>query len=453
MNITRENIDELNAVLNIQVEKADYQDRVDSSLKDYRKKANMPGFRPGKVPFGLVKKMYGTAVLVEEINKIVSESMSKFLADENLNILGEPMPSENDADKIDWETQDSFEFKFELGLSPEFEIKLSKRDKIVYYNIEVDEKLKQNYINNHARRFGNFEVVEEVESEEMLTGNFAQADEDGNVIEGGIAKELASIALNMAKDEDIKAMFKGAKLNDIVTFDVKKAFPSDAEISSMLGIAKEEVAELNPNFQYTITEIKRFVEHEINQELFDKVYGEGLVKSNEEFEAKVIEEVKESFTKDADYRLSIDAREKLVKKFNPQLPDEFLKRWLFSVNQEKFTKEDIEKDYPSFVKDMQWQIIKNQIIKEQELKVEVDEVKDFAKTYARMQFQQYGMTNLPDEHIDNYANEILKNQEEASKLYEKLFEDKVVAFVKEAVKVEDKEIALDDFNKLFEKDK
>ena len=452
MNITRENIDELNAVLKIQIEKTDYEGRVDEVLKDYRKKAQIPGFRPGKVPAGLVKKMYGTAVLVEEVNKLISDSLQNYFEQEKLEILGEPLPSENENTDIDWKNQESFEFSFDLGLSPELDIKLSKRDKFTFYQIEVDKESRDNYINNYARRFGEFQNVNEVEDDEMLTGTFNQADEDGNVLENGISKENASIALNMLKDEGIKGMFKGAKLNDIVTFDLKKAYPNETEIATLLGIEKEAVAEMQPTFQFTITEIKKFVPHELNQDLFDQVYGENSVASLEEFEQKVEEEIKASYDKDSDYRFSVDAKKKLIKKFNPDLPNEFLKRWLFEVNKEKFTKEDIDKDYDKFVEDLQWQLIKNKIIKEQEIKVEAADVKESAKELARYQFQQYGLFNLGEDHIDNYANEILKKQDDANRLFEKVAEDKVMAFVKEAVKLDEKSISLDDFNKLFEKD-
>ena len=452
MNITRENIDELNAVLKIQIEKTDYEGRVDEVLKDYRKKAQIPGFRPGKVPAGLVKKMYGTAVLVEEVNKLISDSLQNYFEQEKLEILGEPLPSENENTDIDWKNQESFEFSFDLGLSPELDIKLSKRDKFTFYQIEVDKESRDNYINNYARRFGEFQNVNEVEDDEMLTGTFNQADEDGNVLENGISKENASIALNMLKDEGIKGMFKGAKLNDIVTFDLKKAYPNETEIATLLGIEKEAVAEMQPTFQFTITEIKKFVPHELNQDLFDQVYGENSVASLEEFEQKVEEEIKASYDKDSDYRFSVDAKKKLIKKFNPDLPNEFLKRWLFEVNKEKFTKEDIDKDYDKFVEDLQWQLIKNKIIKEQEIKVEAADVKESAKELARYQFQQYGLFNLGEEHIDNYANEILKKQDNENCFSTKVAEDKVMAFVKEAVKLDEKSISLDDFNKLFEKD-
>lgn len=448
MSITRENIDELNAVLKVKIVKDDYEARVTELLKDHSKKAQMPGFRPGKVPFGLIKKMYGTSVLVEEVNKLISESLTKYITDEKINILGEPLPKEGQM--IDWETQTDFELDFEIGLSPEVEVKLTKKDKVVYYNIAVDDKLKENYVKNYTRRFGNFEIADVVEEDEMLIGNLNQADDKGNVLEEGISKEQSTLSLNILKDKEIKDLFKGAKLNDIVTFDVKKAFPNDTEIASLIGIEKEEVAAIEPNFQFTITEIKRFIEHELNQDLFDQVYGKDTVKTVKEFEAKVVEEIKENFAKDSDYRLVIDTRDKLVSKFNPQLPEEFLKRWLFEINKEKFTLEDIEKDFPSFVKDLQWQIIKNTIIKEQDIKVEQEEVQASAKTYALMQFQQYGMFDMPEEQLEGYANEILKNQEEANKLYEKIFEDKVVDYVKELIKIDEKEIALDDFNKLFE---
>ncbi len=448
MNITKENIDELNATLKIKLEKADYEEKVNKVLKDYRKKAQIDGFRPGNVPMGLVKKMYGKTVLAEEINKIISESITKHIFDEKLNILGEPLPSLKEQAPIDWDNQNEFEFAFDIALSPEFELNLTKRDKVTYYDIDVAEDLIDKTIDSHTKFFGTSEKVDVVEDNEMLKGDMVQLDKDGKIFEGGISKEDVFLSLQIMKDEEIKKTFVGANVSQILSFNIKKAYPNATEISAMLDIPKEEAEKLDADFQFTIKEITKFTGAEVNQELFDKVYGEGNVKSIEEFRAKIREEIKKDFNEQSNYKLLIDVKDKLVNKTKLVLPDEFLKRWLLLSNKE-LTQELLEKDYSNFQKDLQWQLIKDKIIKGHEIKVSEEEILEESKKITLQQFRQYGMRNMPEEQLETYAKHFLEKPEDKRKVADSKLESKIAEFVKETIKVENKEVTFDEFNKLF----
>ncbi|MCK4662770.1 MAG: trigger factor [Bacteroidales bacterium] len=450
MNITQEKIDELNACLKIKIEKEDYQEKVDNVLKDYRKKAKIDGFRHGMVPKGLIKKMYGTAILVEEINKLVSESISKFLIDEKLNILGEPLPNEKEQKPIDWDNQQEFELTFDLGLAPEFELNLTKRDKIPYYDIIVDDEFINSSIENHTKRYGTNTNVDITEDSDLIKGEIIQVNEKDEIVKDGIKVEDALISLAVIKNEEIKKKFIGANIKQIITFNPKTAFENETEISSLLKISKDEAKNLNSDFQITISEILRFVPAEINQELFDKVYGKDVIKNEEEFKNKIEKDIKISLNKESDYRLIFDAKEKLIKKFKLNLPDEFLKRWLLVTNKE-LTEEKIDKEFEYFINDLQWQLIKNKIIKNNELNVTENEILEYARNATRMQLMQYGMMNIEDEMLNNYAQEILNKPEEKQKISESLYENKIIDYLKEKVKIDTKQITFKEFNKLFEK--
>ena len=451
MNITKENIDDLNAVLKVNVVKEDYEEKVNTVLKDYRKKANIPGFRPGKVPIGMISKMYRRPVMLDEVNKLISESISKYIVDENIKILGDPMPSKEQYSKIDFDTDEEFEFKFDIGLQPEFEVRLSNRDKVKYYSIKVNEELIDKYQQSYAQRFGAFKPVDEIVEKEMIVGTIEQIDEEGKVVDDGISAEDSRISVEMIKDEDIKKTFFGLKAGNSVSFDIKKAFPANTEIAAILKIKTEEVEAIKPDFKFTIKEITKFEQAEVNQELFDKVYGKDNVKSVEEFRNKIADEIKLNLTRESDYKFLIDLKETLTDKVKCALPVEFLKRWLKEVNKEKMNEEQVENEFPKFEVDLKWQLIKNNLIKENEMKVSEDEVRQEAKNFARMQFVQYGITNIPDEHLEKYTSDILNKEDEKSRIYEKLYEDKVLNFIKENIKVDKKEVTSEEFNKLFEK--
>ena len=450
MNITRENIDELNSVITLTIDKEDYSEKVAEVLRDYRKKAQMPGFRPGKVPEGLIKKMYGTAVLVDEVNKLISEKLSEYLSENKLNILGEPLPRENQ-DPIDFDTQDSFQFQFDIALSPEIDVKLSKRDKVNYYTIEVTDDVLDGHIKSMTSRFGKNEKVELISEKSLVKGDFVQVDKKGNEVEGGIKAEDSIMSLNIVKDEAEKKKMLGKKLGEDIVFDVKKAFPNDTEVSYILKISKEEAADVKGSFKFTVKEVTEFIDPELNQDLFDKLFGEGAVKSEEEMKERVKVDLEKAFAIESEYKFSIDAREKLVAKHEVTLPEEFLKRWLKATNRgdERLSDEQIDAEMPRFFEDLKWQLIKNAIIKANDIKVEENDIREEAKKSARMQFMQYGLTALPQEYIDNYANDLLKNEDQVRRIAEAAMDEKVMAYIKEAVKVEEKAVSREEFNKLF----
>jgi len=451
MNITSENIDELNSVIKLTIDKDDYEPRVADVLKTYQKKANMPGFRPGKVPAGLIRKMYGNAVMVDEINKLVSENLSKYLTEEKLDILGEPLPSESQQ-PIDFDTQDSFEFAFDIALAPSVEVKLTKREKLNYYNIEVSDDILDGQIKNLTSRFGSNDVVETIGEKSLAKGDFVQVDKDGNAIQDGIVAEDAVMSLAIVKNDTQKKKMLAKKVGDEVIFDVKKAFPNDTEVSYLLKITKEQAAEVKGNFKFTIKEITEFSDPELNKDLFDKLFGPGVVSSEEEMRAKVKEDLQRNFEMESEYKFSIDAREKLTSKLDVKLPEKFLKRWLKATDkgEQKMSDEQIDNDMPKFMEDLKWQLIKNEIVRANDIKVEEKDVVEYAKKSARMQFMQYGLTNLPDEHIENYAMDMLKQEDQGRRMAEAAVQEKVMVFIKGAVKVEEKAVSRDDFNKFFE---
>ena len=449
MNIVRKDIDSSNATITISIEKADYSEKVEKTLRDYRKKANIPGFRPGMVPLGLLKKMYGKSILAEEINKILSDELYKYIQDNNINMLGEPLPNETDQQDIDFSTQEDFEFVFDLGLAPEFEVELNKKDKVKYYQITPSEEMINNQIKSYTGRYGKYVQEESVEEKDMVKGTLTELAE-GKVKEGGIQVQDAVLTPAYMKDEASKALFAGAKVGDVITFNPKTAFENEAEISSLLKISKEEVAEVTADFQFTIEGITRYHEAEIDQELFDKVYGEGVVKSAEEFTEKIKANIQETLAQDSEYKFGIDAREVLVKKYDSlAFPDAFLKRWLLASNK-NLTEETLEADYPKMIADLKWQLIKDKIAKSNDIKVEKDDVEDFGRKIARSQFAQYGMIGMDDAILDNYVKDMLKKEETLKNIIDKVAENKVLDIIKNAVKVDTKEVSIEEFNKMFE---
>jgi trigger factor len=452
MNITKTNTDNLNATLTIKLGKDDYESRVAKVLEDYRKKASIKGFRPGKVPASLISKMYRKAVLVDEINKTISESLNNYIKEEKINILGDPMPSESKNKAIDWDNDEEFEFAFDLGLAPEFALEVGSKDKIASYQIKVDDKLIETYTDSYTRRFGKFIEVDAVADNEMIKGELKQVDNKGNAIEGGVLVENASILLELSKDEKEKKAFKGAKVGETVKFDVKKLFPNDAELTSLLKISKEELDGIEGHFSMSIAAISRFDKAELNKELFDSVFGvESNITTEQEFKDKIVEDIKLNLKRETDFRFTIDVKEYLLKKVNIALPAEFLKRWLTYVNEGKFTAEQIEAEFPLFENDMKWQLVKSKIVKDNSIEVKEEEIVEVAKANARMQFAQYGINNMPEEQIDAFAVNMLKREGEARRMIEKAMEDKVISYVRDNVTINSKEVTTEEFNKLFEK--
>ncbi|MFW5886510.1 MAG: trigger factor [Bacteroidota bacterium] len=452
MDIRTENIDELNAVIKLKIEKDDYEEKVNKVLKDYKKRANMPGFRPGKVPDGIIRKLYRKPVLAEEINKMVSESLFQYIQENDIHILGEPLPSEKEENKIDFDNTEVFEFAFDLGLAPEFDFELSSKDKIPYYQVKVEDKQVDEYIDRVINQFGSLKEIDEVKEKSIINCNLFQLDENGKVKEDGFSAEDTTLSVEIIKDEKIKKDFLGKKVGDVIVFDIRQAYPNDTEISGLLKLEeKEKAAEIGGNFQCVIEKIEDFEKAELNQELFDKVYGEGAVSSEKEFKEKVEEELKKNYERDSEYRFGIDAKEEILKKVKFDLPVEFLKRWLLETNKNKFDKEQLDKEFPNFENDLKWQMITDKIVRDNDIKVEKEEALEYAKNMARMQFYQYGLREIPGEHLDNYANQILENKEQRKQIYTRLYEVKTLKHIKDSVKLEEKEITLEKFNKLFEK--
>lgn len=450
MNITKNQIDNQNAIIKIELVKEDYASHVENALKDYQRKVVIDGFRKGKTPMGIVKKMYGKSLLVEEINKVLGEALSNYIKDNDLQILGEPLPNETEQKELNLD-EENFEFLYDIALSPEVNAKMSKRDKIPFYSIKVDEEMIGKQIENMCKNNGSMIPVDEIEGTEYLKGELIELDADGKEKEGGIRNEDASMSVFHMKDEDAVKLFKGKKAGEEVKFNAAKSFPNPADYAAMLGVTKEEAASAGENFCFIVKEIKRFVDGEVNEELFTKVYGEGTVKSVEEFRAKVKEDIENQLKGHIEYRFTVDAKEKLVKKNEDVvLPEAFLKRWIVAVNKE-LTAEEVEKDFDGYRDEFKWQLIKSAIVKESGIKLETEDMKKEARQVAAAQLQQYGLFGLTDEQLDGFAAKLLEDEKQRQHLYEKALDNKIFAVVKESVKLEEQEISMADFEKLFQK--
>lgn len=449
MKISFENPDKVNGLLTLTVETADFQERVNKTLKDYRKKANVPGFRPGMVPMGMIKKQFGEAVKAEEINKIVGEEIYKYVNDNKIKMLGEPMANESQV-PVDLSKDAPYEFKFDIAVAPEFKVELSDKDTVDFYTIKVDDDLVNRQIDMFASRAGHYDKVEEYQANDMLKGDIRELDENGNTKEGGITVEGAVLMPEYIKVEDQKKLFDGAKLGDIITFNPKKAYPeSDVEISSLLKVKKEEVAELTSDFSFQITEISRFVKSEINQELFDSVYGKDEVKDEKAFREKIAEGLSAQLVNDSDYKFLVDVRKYLENKVGElTFPDALLKKIMLNNNKDKGEK-FVEDNYAQSIKELTWHLIREQLVEANGIKIDDNDIKETAKEAARAQFAQYGMTNIPEEYIDNYANDMLKKREYVDSLVDRSIDRKLTAVLKNVVKLEQKEATLDEFNEMM----
>jgi len=448
MNIERKNIDEVNATLTLLVEKNDYEEKVEKTLRSYRQKASVPGFRPGHVPAALVKKMYGKAVLLDELNKLVSDKILSYIKENNVKVLGEPMPSESQK-SLDLDTQETFEFVFDIAIAPDFSVELNKKVSLPYYDITIDEKMMENTIKSYTGRLGSYDQADDIAEADVVKGDVVEL-ENGNAKEGGLAVNDVVLCPKYMKDDAQKALFVGVKKDGIVVFNPKKAFENENEIASLLKIAKDKVADVTGDFQFSVKGITRYKEAELNQDFFDKAFGKDVVKSEEEFKQKIQDELKSSLSIDTDFKLMMDARAAFLKKLDGvAFPDDFLKRWVLSTN-EKVTKEALDNDYPKMVEDLKWHLIKEKIAADNNVKVEDADLKEFAKKTAKAQFAQYGMMSVPDDVLEGYVKDMLGKKENLNNIVDKVVEDKVIAVIKSAVKLNTKSISLDEFNKMFE---
>lgn len=453
MKITFENPEKVNGLMTLTVEEADYKQEVEKTLKDYRKRANIPGFRPGQAPMGLIKRQIGTQVKADAINKVVGENLQKYIVDNKIKMLGQPLGAA-DHEPVDLDKEAPYVFKFDIAIAPEFKVELSDKDKVVYYDIKVDDKMIDDQVDMFASRNGHYEKAESYDPEQrdLLKGDLRELDDKGNTLEGGIEVESATLMPQYIKEEAQKKLFDGAKLGDIITWNPRKAYPeSDVEISALLKIDKEKVAEHTGDFSYQITEISRFAKAEVNQELFDSIYGaEAGIKDEKAFRETIAKGLTAQLETDADYRFLQDVRKYAEKKVGDlQFPEALLKRMMIENNKDKGA-EFVEKNFDASIQELKWHLIREQLAEANGVKVEDDDVLTAARETARAQFAQYGMNNVPEEYINNYAQEMLKKRETVDNLVERAIDRKLMEALKGVVKLTKKSISIDDFNKLWQ---
>ena len=447
MNISFEAPDKVNGLMTITLEKEDYQGEVEKTLKDYRKRANIPGFRPGQAPMGMIKRQFGASVKVDAINKMLGEKLYEYIRENKIQMLGEPLPSEQQG-QLDFESDAPLTFKFDIAVAPEFKAELTGKDKVDYYNITVDEKLIDQQVEMYQSRAGQYEKAEQYDAEQrdMLKGDLREVGKEGGI-------ELSEISLmpQYIKVDDQKKLFDGCKLGDVITWNPRKAYPdNDAEVSAMLKIQKEEVKDHEGDFTFQVTEISRYVKAPVDQKLFDQVYGEGNVKDEKEFRQKIADQISQQFKSDSDYKFLLDVRAHMEKKVGKlEFPEAILKRVMLNNNKDKGA-DFVEKNFEASIKELGWHLIKEQLVAAQDIKIEDDDLKNVAKEAARAQFAQYGMSNIPDEYLENYAQEMLKKRENVDGLVDRAVDVKLTAALKNVVKLNEKDVTLEDFQKLLQ---
>ena len=450
MNIKFESADKINGLMTISIEQADYQEAVDKKLKEYRKKAQVPGFRPGMVPMGLIKKQYGTAVKVDEVNRILGEKLYEYVRENKIQMLGEPLPNEEKQQPQDLAGDGPFEFVFDIAVAPEFKAELTNKDKVDFYTIKVDDKLIDDQVQMYASQAGEFVEAQEWSGNDTLKGDIRQLDEKGNTLEGGITVEGGMIMPSYVKGEDEKKKFDGAKLGDIITFNPKKAYPdNDAEVAALLKTDKEAVKDLDSDFSFQITEIRHFQPAAVDAKLFEKVFGEG-VKDEADFRQRIADSLKAQLVLNSDFKFLRDVRAYVEKKVGDlQFPEALLKRVMLNNNKDK-GEEFVEKNFKASIDELKWHLIKEQLVAATEIKVEDADLKAVAKDAVRAQFAQYGMTNIPEDVLDNYAEEQLKKRENVENFVERAIDVKLTQALKGVVKLNEKEVTLDEFNKMMQ---
>lgn len=452
MNISFECPDKINGQMTLTIGKEDYQADVDKQLKDYRKKANVPGFRPGQVPMGMIKRQFGTSVKMDVVNKLLGEKLYEYVRENKIQMLGEPLPSEKQQ-QIDPAKDETMEFVFDIAVAPEFKAELTSADTVAYYNIEVDDKLVDQQVDMFCSRTGHYDKVETYDpaQNDMLKGDLRELDADGNAKEDGVVVESAVIMPEYIKVDEQKALFDGAKLGSVITFNPKKAYPDgDVEVSSLLKIDKEKAATMESDFTYLVTEISRFVKGEVNQDLFDQVFGKDEVNDEAAFRQKIADGVKAQLTVDSDYKFLLDVRAYLEGKVGElQFPDALLKRVMLNNNKDKDEK-FVDDNYEASIKELKWHLIKEQLVAANEIKVDDKDVKSVAKEATRAQFAQYGMANVPEEYLEKYAEDMLKERKNIDSLVDRAIDVKLIAALKNVVTLNAKSVSLDDFNKMMQ---
>ena len=451
MKITFDCPDKINGLLTMTVEPADYQEQVEKTLKNYRKKAQVPGFRPGMVPMGMIKKQYGTAVKVDEVNKLMGEKLYEYIHENKIQMLGEPLPNQEKQVPQDFEKDGELTFVFDIAVAPEFKAELTAKDKIDYYAIKADDKLIDDQVQMYASQAGEFVKADVFSGNDTITGDMRQLDKKGNTKEDGVTVEGAMVMPAYIKADDQKKLFDGAKPGDIITFNPKKAYPdNDAEVAALLKVQKDDVKDLKSDFSYQITEIRHFEPAAVDQKLFDRVFGEGTVKDEKGFREKIAETIAPQLQQNSDYKFLLDVRAYLEKKVGDlQFPEALLKRVMLQNNQDKGA-DYVEKNFEGSIKELKWHLIKEQIVAANDIKVEDNDLKAVAKEAIRAQFAQYGMSNVPDDVLENYAAEQLKKRENIENFVDRAIDTKLTETLKNVVKLNQKEVTLADFNKLMQ---
>ena len=446
MKITQSKAKDLMATITVELAAADYTEKVDKVLKDYRKTADVPGFRKGKTPMAIINKKYRTSVIVEEVNKLLQDELYKHISAEKVRVLGSPMPI--DETPIDWENTEDFTFQYEVGLAPEFDVKITAKDKLNYYKIKADAKLVDGYCTDIAKRYGKMSNPEVSVEGDLIFCAISQLDVDGNVMSNGISNE-ATVAMEYIADAKIKKQFVGVKKDDVLKVNVMKAFTNHSDLGSMLNVSHDALHNLtSEEFQFTVKNINQLAPAELTTELFDKVYGEGTVKDVKEFKAKVQAEAEGQFVGESDRMLKNDIVTYFIEKLKLQMPDDFLKRWLVQTSEQPITMEMLATEYDMYAKSLQWQLIENKILENYEVKVTQEDVLNQTKKLIGSQMKQYGQPEGDDAQLTDIATNILKNEEERKKIYDQIFDERTLVVYKENFKLTEKNVTYDEFVKL-----
>ena len=446
MKITQSKAKKMMANIKIEVSENDYSEKVNDVLKKYRKDAVVPGFRKGKTPMSIIEKQYKTSIVVDEVNKILQDSLYKHITENKLKVLGSPMPLTDN--EIDWKNNTDFVFEYEVGLAPDLSIKISQKDKLTYYNIKADDKLIENYCNDIAKRYGKMTNPSESIAGDLVYCLIQQLDATGEIDASGISNE-ATVSIDSIKDKKFQKQFIKIKADDILKLNVKEVFTNKADLAAMLKVSQGELENLESNqFQFKVIRINRLAPAELNKDLFDKVYPEKNVKSLKDFKAKIKEEAEKSFVMESDRMLKNDVVLYLVEKVKFDLPDEFLMRWLVKSSDKPLTIDQVKIDYPNYSKSLKWQLIENKILEDNDVKITNDDLISFTKDLVKRQMQQYGQANTDDKQLSDIAENILKNEDERKKISNQLFDEKTLIIYKDLFKLNQKSISYDDFVKL-----
>jgi trigger factor len=450
MNVSMQNVDKVSALLTVNIEKADYQEKVEKVLKKYRQQANIPGFRKGMVPMSLIKKQFGKSVTAEEVDRLMQEKVNEYIRENKVNMLGMPLPNEEKMQPIDFDTQENFEFVFDIALAPEFKAELTEKDAIDFYTIAISDEMVNSQVEMYAQRASKYDKVDSYQDRDMVKGLLAELDAEGNTKEGGIQVEGAVMMPSYMKNDDQKAIFNGAKVNDVLVFNPSVAYEGNAaELSSLLKIKKEEVEGMKSDFSFQIEEITRAIPAALDQALFDQVFGEGAVKSEDEFRGKIKEGIAAQFVADSNYKFLLDVRNYLMEKVGKlEFPDALLKKIMLLNNQDK-GESFVEENYDKSIEELTWHLIKEQLVEANGIKVEQDDLLAIAKENTRMQFAQYGMMNLPEDMVENYAKDMLKKKENVEGLVNRAVDSKLIVALKGKVALNNKEVSFDEFNEML----